>query len=738
MRTQAQAPQKLFLSIAVRVTVPVGALVVAVSIGAYLGLVHQSRISLLHAKEVAADMVLKLSSTSVMPAVVFGDPEGMQRAMDDLARNPEISGVELWASDAAPADGTDAPLAAVHRTAGALGRPSAPESRRWIEGGSIRLVEPVINPDGKVVAAITARVSTARETTALAQLARQILWVSAGTALCLIFAILWVINGVVIRPVKRLDSAAQRLAHGERVVPEGDAKRVRVEDEVVRLAATFGDMAEAVRDREARLGVRNAELKLILDSVRQGFLTVLPDGTLLPERSAILDTWFGPLSADETVSGVVGRIDPRVVDWFHVAWEQLLAGMLPLDMSLDQLPKRLERAGQHFDVGYHTVSKGEELDRVVLVLTDVTAGVEHQRTLAEQQEFATLVDHFVRNRRSFVEFWREAAQLIRGIGEPTEASKRDLHTLKGNARVFGLNRLSTLCHRLEDAYQEGRDGTAERGDLEAMWGALRERMDPLLLGATGFVEISKEDYLRLLSAVREHSSFELLEALVTGLRSEPTAWRLERARDAIEVVCNKLGKALPTIVMDHGDLRLPPGPLAPFWSVLSHVLNNAADHGLESDEERQAVGKPIPACIWLSTRMRNDELLIEVRDDGRGIAWDKVRQLARERGLAHASHSDLEAALLADGFSLKSSTTEVSGRGIGLAAVRRVVAAIGGRIELESAEGQGTRWSFLFPIRALAQPEADGSAQEALEPSPMSRIKELAERKSHTFEETAS
>jgi two-component system chemotaxis sensor kinase CheA len=170
----------------------------------------------------------------------------------------------------------------------------------------------------------------------------------------------------------------------------------------------------------------------------------------------------------------------------------------------------------------------------------------------------------------------------------------------------------------------------------------------------------------------------------------------------------RLGKSPPRVVIRHDELRVPPGPWAPFWSIFSHVTNNAADHGLESDAERRSAGKVVPANIWLSSSVVGSEVVVEVRDDGRGIDWNRVRTVAKERGLPDRSQRDLEQALLSEGFSLKYQVSEISGRGVGLAAVRNVVTAMGGRIEVESKAGEGTTWRFRFSLSTLGESDTDG------------------------------
>ena len=705
--TAPAPPGRLFLSLGVRITIPVVLLVVTVAVGVYLGLVQTSRASLLSSKEQAADMVVKLTSASVLPAVVFGDQQEMERAVGNLARNSDVSDVELWGFETSALGAGEGLLAQFHRAGPReLGRPAASASRLARDAESIRVIEPVVNLEGKRVAALVVRFSTAREIAALARLSRDISYVSVATALCLALGILLALHRVVVRPVKRLEEAAGRLARGEQHDLERSGQGAG--DEVGRLAEKFADMADAVRDREQRLGLRNAELKLILDSVDQGFLTARMDGSLLPERSAIVEKWAGPLGVDATVWSLVALLDPSAAGWMHAAWEQAGMGLLPLEVAMDQLPARLQRQGQQFSLAYHPVQVDGELERVVIVMTDITGEVERQRALAEQHEFAALVDQFVRDRRAFRSFWGEASRLVAKILEPDQPTpellRRHVHTLKGNARFFGLHRVSSACHEIESAMAERGQFTLtdrERASLREIWESLRSRIEPLMQGATVFIEVSQDEYRRLLEAVDQKRPLAELEQLVRGLRRESVAARLARAKGMLQETSAKLGKTPPHVEIRHDDLRVPPGPWAPFWSIFSHVLNNAVDHGIESDDDRARAGKAVPAKISLSGKQHDGEVVIEVQDDGRGIDWERVRALAVERGLPSQTQRDLEQALFADGFSLKYQVSEVSGRGVGLAAVKNIVGAMGGRIELESKLGQGATWRFRFSLATL-------------------------------------
>ena len=144
-------------------------------------------------------------------------------------------------------------------------------------------------------------------------------------------------------------------------------------------------------------------------------------------------------------------------------------------------------------------------------------------------------------------------------------------------------------------------------------------------------------------------------------------------------------------------MRLDPGQWESFFSELVHVVRNAIDHGIESPEERRALGKPSVATLTFRARSTSSSIEFEMGDDGRGIAWDDIAKKARARGMRAETASDLVEALWSAGVSTKDEATEISGRGIGLHAVKACVEAMEGDMRVQSSTGAGTFWTFCFP-----------------------------------------
>ena len=135
---------------------------------------------------------------------------------------------------------------------------------------------------------------------------------------------------------------------------------------------------------------------------------------------------------------------------------------------------------------------------------------------------------------------------------------------------------------------------------------------------------------------------------------------------------------------------------------LMHIIRNAIDHGIEPPEERRAAGKEERGLISLSSYQKGNHVVIEIEDDGRGIALDKVRKKAVEKGLISPADllTDRETIdlIFLPGFSTSESVTEVSGRGVGMDVVKNNIAAVSGMVDVESISGQGSRMTITLPI----------------------------------------
>jgi len=184
------------------------------------------------------------------------------------------------------------------------------------------------------------------------------------------------------------------------------------------------------------------------------------------------------------------------------------------------------------------------------------------------------------------------------------------------------------------------------------------------------------------------------------------------------VPVEQLFRRFPRVVRDVAKLRnkdigieisgqntdLDKGILDALAEPLAHVVRNAADHGIETAEERQAAGKPARGTIRLNAFHDGDQVVIEISDDGRGLNRDKIVRRAIQHGIISAEDTlrlnDTEALQLvfAPGLSTADEITEISGRGVGLDVVKTALDELKGSVEIESEPGKRTTFRLLVPL----------------------------------------
>jgi two-component system chemotaxis sensor kinase CheA len=197
-----------------------------------------------------------------------------------------------------------------------------------------------------------------------------------------------------------------------------------------------------------------------------------------------------------------------------------------------------------------------------------------------------------------------------------------------------------------------------------------------------------------------------LQTSAIGMRVLPLRSVFQRFPRLVREMAANLGKPAK-LEIEGEDTEADKTIVEMLFEPLLHVVRNAIDHGVEDADERMRRGKPGVALIRLLARRQADAVVIEVSDDGGGIDVERVREVAGSRGVAAEAElrtmSDAEVIELvfAPGFSTAARVTEISGRGVGMDAVRTAVAKVGGGVAIASRAGQGTTVSFSLPFSVM-------------------------------------
>ncbi len=317
-----------------------------------------------------------------------------------------------------------------------------------------------------------------------------------------------------------------------------------------------------------------------------------------------------------------------------------------------------------------------------------------------------------------------------GAKEKAARLFRAVHTIKANARLFKLDSIQDVAHKVEDYLDDLRQGKIRINPNTLQ--ELSLRMQTISEEVYSYASLRKEilnstdrssglnlryrvQWLRSLmsqfSTVMSDGEVDkkALRHIQKELSRAMSSFDRSSLRDYVhgyEAMLGEMGTQLGKEVVllteieyHHFDTII----LTRINDILLHCMRNAIDHGIEFPEEREVLGKPRRGTITLTTRERNGMVEVVIKDDGRGIDVDKIRMRAVELGLLKEdqarvmSDEDIVPFLFNVGVSTATTVTQISGRGLGMDVVRDTVYGMNGQLKLAFEKGQSTTISFLLP-----------------------------------------
>jgi len=590
----------------------------------------------------------------------------------------------------------------------------------------------------------------------------------AGTVIVLLTALGFVLYRQITRPLIGMQTAMSEIATSQdftRRVPVGRM------DEIGHSIVAFNGMIEKIQENAAQLKQKTADIQAMLQNMQQGILTVVEGGVVHAEYSAYLETIFETndiagrdlmaLVFDDSAIGADARsqVDAAV----HACLgEDSMNFEFNEHLLVNEVAKRMPDGREKWlDLSWSAITdETDTVVRLMLCVRDVTEIRELTAQAGEQQRRLEMIGEilsisqdkfhdFVHSAKGFLsENERMIRQHERVDHSIVAALFRNMHTIKGNARTYSLQHLTNIVHEAEQAYESLRraDGGPEwnRDALMDDLARVREAVDhyatinAVTLGRSGEPAQNGADFLMV---ERAHIS-ESLRVLDGADPANGSDWRA--ARDAVRRMLSQLGtqgigdalggvieslpslaaelgKPAPVVHIDSHGQRVRSEIVATLKNVFMHLLRNAIDHGIESSDARRAAGKPASGTIDIAVGVGGGELWFVLGDDGRGLALDRIRGIARERGWIDAaseaalSDEDVAELIFRPGFSTAQTVTEVSGRGVGMDAVRNFLKRDGGDIALRFTDDRvGAPYRAFETIVSLpARFAADGATHGA-------------------------
>ncbi len=256
---------------------------------------------------------------------------------------------------------------------------------------------------------------------------------------------------------------------------------------------------------------------------------------------------------------------------------------------------------------------------------------------------------------------------------------------------------------------------APAGEGAAANQSIRVSVDLLedLMTVVSELVLTRNQLLQILRAEQDSPFANALQRLnfnvselqegVMKTRMQPIGNAWQKLPRIVRDLTHELGKDID-LVMSGEETELDRQVLELIKDPLTHMVRNSADHGVEGPDEREAAGKPRKGHIWLSAYHEGGHIIIQIKDDGKGLNTARIREKAVANGLMteeeanNATPKQLHMLIFAAGFSTAAAVTSVSGRGVGMDVVRSNIEKIGGTVDLVSEEGVGTTFTIKIPL----------------------------------------
>lgn len=485
------------------------------------------------------------------------------------------------------------------------------------------------------------------------------------------------------------------------------------------------------RTLEQKIEARTKDIRDLMDNTGQGFMSFASDYLVNKEYSKACLSFF-----DEAISGknvldlIYEKGTDKSISEIKELFQMVFDGMGDLDLFAEMLPSEVESGSKILSVEYKSIqsNKGQ---RIMLILTDITTEKALEKQIASDEERNAIIIKVALDKDGFVQFLQELDGLIANIYAEYDLAPdkvditalfRYYHTVKGGSASYGLKHVAKKAHEIESSLEAFRTGgeTLSVESIAELSKNTKELQEKILAVLSDLSEIippedrqTDERFYRIASSkIDRLESFMLdkigrdllnrIKAEIDLLCSQPIGPVLKKYASAAQELATRLGKEVE-IQVTGGELEISHAKLDSVISNLIHLIRNCVDHGLESPDIRQMLGKEETGHVNIQAVKEDEILKIIISDDGAGIDGENLGLIAIKKGLlteeqvAEMTLQDKVCIIFMPGFSSKEQVTDVSGRGVGMDALGAALSDLGGRIDVDTELDVGSTFNLVIP-----------------------------------------
>lgn len=524
-------------------------------------------------------------------------------------------------------------------------------------------------------------------------------------------------------------------------------------------------LEEMVAERTAEVNRKSQDIQTMLQNLPQGILTFNQDLLVHDEYSVYLETILETTEvAESNIMDLLfsnSNLGADTLSQMFTAMQSILDEEAFLfDCNSHLLVTTFEKTFvggkvKSLDLSWSAIINDQDIvEKLLVSMRDVTEIMALQEAASHQKKELEIIGQILSiSSNKFMdfilgtkEFIQENRALIaanaQNISGTLDTLFRNMHTIKGNARTYGFDHLTDFIHQVEQEYSELRENPNKIWDQQYLLAQLdetehlvgeytkvnEEKLGRKIGGVLGakaeYLMINKEQLTSLTNQIDdlENADSQILLSTLRDIKNivelsetEPFEQIISGILQAIPKLANELEKPEPKIVIDDGDIVFKKQVFQLFKNTFMHLFRNSLDHGLETSKERIIKGKHVEGTIKITIRKVANNLEIRYADDGKGLDLVKIRRKAiaahyitETEALNAESVSKL---IFKPGLSTSDKVTDVSGRGVGMDAVKNFFEQQKGSIEL-SLPHQFTEEDRSVPVELVMTLPSDVSLEK--------------------------
>lgn len=502
------------------------------------------------------------------------------------------------------------------------------------------------------------------------------------------------------------------------------------------LESSYNELDRKVEERTYELNKTTVALKTLLDNTEEGFLTFSESLIIDPEYSLQCETMFGKKISNRSISAILGNEKSGTIDFLDKVFTKIMREdkLYAIDMYISLLPEIITIGSKTIQLNYKLIDTDSEGRKIMVILHDISEKVELQNEIENERNILKMVIKVLNSRDDYLELIRDFRDFTMNGMEQICTSQltnedkiaeifRMVHTYKGSFANFDTINAVNALHSFETILNDERKKLAQNNNNQLVdffssydynsW--IRKDIDIIrdLLGSDFFsmeqkLSIDPDRILELENKIAESElGEEGREFLIELKRLRYTSFTelLSYYKNYTSQLAQRMGKFINPVIIEGEAIPVDKELYKPLIRSLTHLFRNSIYHGIENPEERARKGKSEYGQIKVEVKQKEELIELVIQDDGRGINLDAVCKTALEKGfvekeqIEQMSEPEKLNLILKDRLSTSKKVSDISGRGVGLSALKHEMGKFNGEIEIQTKKDKGTTFKLTIPIK---------------------------------------